>query len=259
MKYLVIIQARCGSSRLPGKVMKDLCGEPMLLRMIERVQRSNAIDEVMVATTIEREDLPVVALCAEHNIRVFSGSENDVLDRFYQAARLLDPEFVVRLTGDCPCVDPLVLDQAIAAMDESSDYLAMSSKTFPDGMGVEIVRFSALEKSWREANLKSEREHVTQYIIKHKDLFACQDFVSPLGFHGDERWTVDEPEDFELITKIFENFFKDGVVVPFEYGDILRFLDANPELRKINSCYSRDEGLAKSLREDCVVKLTGCS
>ena len=253
MKYLAIIQARCGSSRLPGKVMKDLCGEPMLLRMIERVQRSRLIGEVIVATTIEREDLPVVALCAEHGIRVFIGSECDVLDRFYQAARLFNPEYVIRLTADCPCFDPELLDQAIDAMSAESDYLAMMSETLPDGLDLEIMRFSALRKAWKEANLKSEREHVTQYIVKNTDLFCCQDFAPTDEYLGNERWTVDEPEDFEVISRIYEHFYNGSVVAPFTYKDVLVFLDSHPQIKQINARFSRNEGLAKSLREDCVV------
>lgn len=255
MKYLAIIQARCGSSRLPGKIMKDLCGEPMLLRMIERVQQSRLVDEVMVATTIERNDLPVIALCAQHGIRVFAGSENDVLDRFYQAAKLLNPDYVIRLTADCPCFDPALLDKAISEMNIESDYLAMMSETLPDGLDLEIIRFLALRKAWKEARLKSEREHVTQYIVKHTDLFCCQDFVPTEGYFGDERWTVDEPEDFEVVSKVYEHFYDGNAVVPFSYKDVLAFLDSHPEIKQINARFSRNEGLAKSLREDCVVTL----
>ena len=121
MKYAAMIQARCGSSRLPGKVLKDLCGKPCLQRMIERVRKSRLLDEVMVVTSMEKKDLPVLKLCAETGVRVFAGSEEDVLDRYYQAARLLKPEYVIRLTADCPCFDWKLLDLALESLDEKTD------------------------------------------------------------------------------------------------------------------------------------------
>lgn len=250
MKYLALIQARSGSTRFPGKVLKDLAGKPMLLREVERVRASKAIDEVAVVTTVAKADLEIVGLCAENSIRVFAGSEDDVLDRYYQMAKLLDPEYVVRITADCPCFDPCLLDEAIASMDPEADYLGMLSETFPDGLDLEIVKFDALRKAWSEANLRSQREHVTQYIVRNPGLFRLQDFVSMLGNHGDERWTVDEPEDFELVSKIYEHFSEGGEVRPFAYADILAFLDENPSLRGINDRFARNEGLQKSLRED---------
>ena len=134
MKYLVMIQARCGSTRLPNKVLKDLCGKPALQRMIERVQKSRMIDEVMVITSIEKNNLPILRLCSDLGVRVGVGSENDVLDRFYQTAKLLKPEYVIRLTADCPCFDATLLDQAISELEPDSDYMGMLSESFADGL-----------------------------------------------------------------------------------------------------------------------------
>lgn len=254
MKYLALIQARCGSTRLPNKVLKDLCGKPALQRMIERVQRSKLLDEVMVITSIEKNNLPLLKLCAELNIRIGVGSEDDVLDRYYQTAKLLRPEYVIRLTADCPCFDAGLLDQALSSMKSDAVYLGMTSESFADGLDLEIMKFSALEKSWREAHHSFEREHVTQYIIKHPEIFKLQDFVSPIGYFGNHRWTVDEPEDFELVTKIYEHFLNETDKGDnFNYKDILDFMEAHPEIKAINAMYTRNEGLAKSISEDHIV------
>ena len=254
MKYLVMIQARCGSTRLPNKVLKDLCGKPALQRMIERASRSKKADEIMVITSIEKNNLPILKLCSELGIRVGVGSENDVLDRYYQTAKLIHPEYVIRLTADCPCFDPELLDQAIDSLKPETDYCGMISESFADGLDLEIIKFSALEKSWREAVHSYEREHVTQYILKHPELFSIQNFESPIGYFGNYRWTVDEPEDFEVVSLIYEHFLKEGNE-GFGYKDILRFLSEHPDISEINKMYSRNEGLQKSIAEDHIVEL----
>lgn len=253
MKYLVMIQARCGSTRLPNKVLKDLCGKPALQRMIERVQRCKQVDEVMVVTSIEKNNLPILKLCSEIGIRVGVGSEDDVLDRFYQTAKLLKPEYVIRLTADCPCFDAELLDQAITEMEPDTDYMGMTSESFADGLDLEIMKFSALEKNWGEANHSFEREHVTQYIIRHPDKFKLQNFESPIGYFGNHRWTVDEPEDFELVQRVYEHFEIELKKDDFGYRDILEFLKQHPEIVKLNQKYTRNEGLAKSIKEDHIV------
>lgn len=250
MKYLAIIQARCGSTRLPGKVLRDLSGKPQILRMVERARRSKLVDEVVVATSIEPENLPLISACAESGVRVFVGSEDDVLDRFYQAARLFQPDYVVRLTADCPCFDAGLLDDAIESMAVESDYLANMSETMPDGLDFEVIRFSALYEAWKEARLASQREHVTQFIVSNKERFLCQDYDPGMGYHGEERWTVDEPEDYELVSNIYRHFVPDGTDATFTYEDVLGYLNENPDLREVNSRFARNEGLTKSLCED---------
>ncbi len=250
MKYLAMIQARCGSSRLPNKILKNLQGKPSLQRMIERVQKSKFVDEVMVVTSIEKNNLPVLNLCAELGIRVGVGSENDVLDRFYQTAKLLHPEYVIRLTGDCPCFDAGLLDEAIQQMDPQADYCGMLSETFADGLDLEIIKFLALEKAWREAQHSFEREHVTQYIIRHPELFIKQDFISAIGYFGNQRWTVDEAEDFEVVSRIYKHFIEEEGTEDFGYRDILQYLNEHPEITEINKMYQRNEGLQKSIKEE---------
>jgi len=257
MKYLAMIQARCGSTRLPNKVLKDLCGKPALQRMIERVQRSKCVDEVMVVTSIEKNNLPILKLCSELGIRVGIGSEDDVLDRFYQTAKLLNPEYVIRLTADCPCFDADLLDQAMEGMDKDADYRAMTSESFADGLDLEIMKFSALEKAWAEANHSFEREHVTQYIVRHPELFKLQNFESPVGYFGNYRWTVDEPEDFEVVSLIYSHFLITDLNDTFTYKDILSYMKEHPEIAEINKKYTRNEGLEKSIREDHIVDIKG--
>lgn len=253
MKYLVMIQARCGSTRLPNKVLKDLFGKPVLQRMIERVQHSKKVDEVVVVTSIEKNNLPILELCAKCGIRVGIGSEDDVLDRFYQTAKLLEPEYVIRLTADCPCFDYRLLDEAIEEMQPDSDYLSMLSETFPDGMDLEIMKFEALRKAWKESKHSFEREHVTQFINKRPNEFKLQDFVSQIGNYGNLRLTIDEKEDFELVEKIYKHFLIEMHNEDFSYEDIVTYLNANPTLTKINGKFGRNEGLQKSINNDKII------
>lgn len=255
MKYLALIQARCGSTRLPNKVLMDLCGKPALQRMIERVKQSELLDEVMVITSIDRNNLPILGLCSKLGIRVGVGSEEDVLDRYYQTAKLLKPEYVIRLTADCPCFDAGLLDDAIRNLKPDTDYCAMLSETFADGLDLEIMTFEALKIAWKESIMSHQREHVTAYITEHPEKFDLQDVVSPIGDFGDHRWTVDEPEDFELVSRIYHHFISDAGTEVFGYKDILKYLEENPEVKKINSIYKRNEGYVKSLKEDKIVAL----
>lgn len=249
MKYLVLIQARCGSTRLPNKVLKDISGKPDLQWVIERVRRSKKIDEVMVITSIEKNNLPLIKLCVELDTRVFVGSEDDVLDRYYQAAKLLKPEYVIRITADCPLFDWNYLDLAIKQMKEDSDYLFEMTETFPDGLDIEVIKYTALEKAWKEANLVSEREHVTLYIRNHPELFKIQNFECPIENIGDKRWTLDQDEDYEFISAIYNHFVSNGSE-DFATEEILEYLNKHPELEEYNSKIIRNEGLLKSLACD---------
>lgn len=253
LKYVAMIQARMGSSRLPNKVLKDICGKPDFQWVIERVQRSRHVDEVMVITSIDRNNLPLIKLCAELGVRVFVGSEEDVLDRYYQAARLIKPEYVIRITADCPMYDWNVLDEMIERIESDTDYCCISGEDFPDGLDTEIIRFEALEKSWREARLSSEREHVTQFVKKHPDIFKIQEYMFPIPNAGHHRWTLDEDADFQMIKSVY-TFFVDKGIEDFVTSDIIDYLKNHPEIEAINSNIGRNEGLLKSIREDCVVE-----
>jgi len=255
MKYLVMIQARCGSTRLPNKVLKEICGKTLLQHMIERVKKSKIIDEIVVVTSIEKNNLPIIKLCSELGVRVGVGSEEDVLDRYYQTAKLLRPEYVIRLTADCPCFDAGLLDEALCQLNNETDYMGMLSQSFADGLDIQIISFKALEKSWKEAVHSFEREHVTQYAIRHPEIFKLQDFVSPIGYFGDQRWTVDEPEDFIVVEHIYNYFINERKNDNFTYKDIIEYLEEHPDIKMLNSQFNRDEGLAKSIKEDQIVSI----
>ncbi len=253
MKYLALIQARCGSSRLPNKVMRNLCEKKEIEWVVERVGKSKYLDGLIVITSIEENNLPLIALCASKGVRVFVGSENDVLDRYYQAARLIKPEFVIRITADCPVFDWRYLDMAIENMDEYTDYLAALTESFPDGLDIEIIKYSALEISHQNARLASEREHVTLYIKNNKDKFNIKNLECPIKGIGNKRWTLDEDEDFALISEIYSHFMKQGKE-DFVTEDILDFLEEHPEIERINKKYDRNEGLTKSLANDYIIE-----
>ncbi len=253
LDFVALIQARMGSSRLPNKVMQEFSGKPDLQWVLERVSRSRSVDEVMVITSIDKNNLSLIGLCARLGTRVFVGSEEDVLDRYYQAARLLRPEYVIRITADCPLFDWRYLDMAIEQLEEDTDYMAELTESFPDGLDIEIIKYSALEESWEKAVMSSEREHVTQYIRKHPERYKLQNLECPIPGIGYKRWTLDEERDFQLISRIYEHFVSRGKE-DFVTEDILNFLNENPDLEKINAIYGRNEGLAKSIANDHVIK-----
>lgn len=215
-------------------------------RVIERAEQSDYIDKAVVITSIMASDIGTVNFVSGIGRQVFAGSESDVLDRYYQAAKLFKPEYIIRITGDCPLYDPKLLDYAIDNMDENSDYMGSVSETIADGTDIEIFKFETLKDAWHNARLKSEREHVTLYIKNHPEKFKIQDLISPYGNLNGERWSLDEKEDYELIKNIYEHFGENN----FYTEDIVNYLDANPDLRKINGSFERNAGLIKSLSED---------
>lgn len=255
MKYVVLIQARMGSSRLPDKVMADICGKPDVEWVVQRVKKSKLIDEVMVITSIEKENLPIIEKCAQMGVRTFVGSEDDVLDRYYQAARLIRPEYVIRITADCPMYDAAILDSMLRELKIDTDYMTIVPDSFPDGLDTEIMKFSALEESWRNARLASEREHVTLYIKNHLELFNIQEYIFPISNTEHYRWTLDEEKDLEFITAVYKYFAEQGMENDFGYRDVLSLLDSYSELVKINDGIGRNEGLVKSVREDKIVDI----
>lgn len=246
---LAILQARVSSTRLPGKVLKPVLGKPMLLMQIERVQRSKLIDQLLIATSNHISDDQIEALCRENQVLFYRGSLNDVLDRFFQTAKLYNPSYIVRLTGDCPLADPLIIDRVIDFhLKGNLDYTSnVVDRTFPAGLDVEIFRFSCLKQAWEEAELPSEREHVTPFIYKHPERFKIGSFINKKDLSG-FRWTVDEEPDFQLITKIYEALYP--INSNFDTEDILAFLAQNPALININAMINRNEGMRKSLVED---------
>jgi len=244
---LAILQARYSSSRLPNKVLKPILGKPMLLHQIERIKHSQTIDKIVVATSSNVSDDPIENMCRDNGIDIFRGELDNVLDRFYQCAKLYKPEYIIRLTGDCPLIDWEIVDSvARYCMNKDFDFVE-TSLDFPDGLDTEIMTMSALSEAWRYASLPSEIEHVTQYIINRPDKFNNGVFELSQNL-SHLRWTVDEPEDFDLVSQIYEALYVDNPF--FLTSHILALLLKNPELRKINEVFTRNEGLKKSLQED---------
>lgn len=246
---LAILQARVSSSRLPEKVLKPLLGVPMLLRQIERLKKSRKIDQLLVATSTEPSDDPIENLCEKNGIACYRGSLNDVLDRFYQAARRFDPEHVVRLTADCPLTDAKLIDDVIGFyLDGGFDYASNAiHATYPDGLDMEIFHFSCLEQAWCEATLPSQREHVTPFIHQQPLLFKIGHYKNSSDL-SHLRWTVDEPKDFELVSMIYEALYQNNP--DFSTQDILQLLDQRPELVHWNTAHQRNEGYQKSLEAE---------
>ena len=254
---VAILQARMSSSRLPGKVLKPILGKPMLARQLDRVRRAKRPDRMIVATSLDASDDPIAALCREEGMTCYRGKLDDVLDRFYQAAMPLHPDHVVRLTGDCPLADPAVIDKVCdfhiaGGFDYSSNSI---QPTYPDGLDVEICRFECLKQAWTEAVLPSHREHVMPFIHKNPQRFRighCRNNVDLSHL----RWTVDEPDDFELVTKIYEALYPCDPA--FDTAAILTLLQQKPEWKTANIKYQRNEGGKKSLLADAqFLKLTG--
>lgn len=240
-RVLAILQARMSSTRLPGKVLKPILGEPMLLRQLERLRRSHHLDLLVVATSTSTEDDPIAQVCQARGIDCFRGSLDDVLDRFYQAVRIFPGDTVVRLTADCPLTDPEVID-AVIDFYQAGDYDYVSNvlePTFPDGLDVEVFGRACLEAAWREAKVSSDREHVTPFIYHHPDRFRVGSYRGTSDLSA-WRWTVDEPADFQLVNAVYEALYQ--TVPDFSTRDILNFLSTHPDIAHLNVHFRRNEG-----------------
>jgi spore coat polysaccharide biosynthesis protein SpsF (cytidylyltransferase family) len=249
MSILAIIQARLGSTRLPGKVLRVLGDRTVLEHVVRRVRRSTRVDEVVVGTTIHPRDLELVGHCANRGIRVFCGSENDVLDRFYQLARLIAPRHIVRITADCPVIDPEIIDLVIAKhLSAGADYTTNTlPPTYPDGEDVEVFSLAALNRAWEEAKLPSEREHVTPYMRAETSGFRLAT-VRGEPDRSSMRWTLDTARDLEFLSLLFTRLSPANP--DFGMADILEFLACNPSIEQINRGIERNEGYSRSMSLD---------
>jgi spore coat polysaccharide biosynthesis protein SpsF len=247
---LAILQARTSSSRLPGKVLKSLLGEPMILRQIERLRRAKHLDALVVATSDHTSDDALAAVCANAGVKVHRGPLDDVLARFVGAAApFKDAEWIVRLTGDCPLADPAIVDQVVAAaLENRADYASNALEpTYPDGLDVEVIRRAALEAIAAEPRTVAEREHVTLALYRNADRFKIHPVKDAVD-RSHLRWTVDEPRDFVLVETIYQALYP--AKPDFDYADILALIARRPELATFNTDFKRNEGLAKSLAKD---------
>lgn len=251
-KVVAIIQARIGSTRLPGKVLLPLAGNSVLEHVIMRVRKAKEVSGVIVATSTKEDDIKIVEFCKKLNVQAFRGSEEDVLDRFYQASRLLKPDHIVRITADCPMIDPKIIDEIVFKhLKNRFDYTSNTMEpSYPDGEDVEVFKISVLEKAWKNAKLSSEREHVTPYIRNNPQIFK----LSNVSYKTDlsaRRWTLDEEKDYKFLKKIFESLYSLNPF--FSMEDILRFLEENPGIEKTNANISRNEGYQEALKNDRII------
>jgi len=232
---VAIIQARMGSKRLPGKVLMDIQGAPMLLRVAQRARRARTLDGLAVATTDLAADEPVAQLCADQGIECFRGSATDVLDRFYRAAVTFQAGAVVRLTGDCPLIDPGVIDQTVQAFLETGVDLAANrlpeGRTFPIGLDTEVCSMEALHTAWREARAPYEREHVMPYLYDPPGRFRVLRVNAPVDL-GYLRWTVDTAQDLDFVRGVYAAFAGDD---HFTWEQVAELVVRDPELRARNA------------------------
>ena len=232
-----IIQARMGSSRLPGKVLKDICGKPMLAWVVERVRLARTVDQVVVATTADIGDDLIAAYCQANQIECFRGDVFDVLDRYYQAARRYGAGVVVRVTADCPLIDPQLIDQAVKelrrrGLDFTANRLPPPFKrTYPIGLDVEVATMTALSEAWKNADQAHEREHVMPYLYSGPAVYNTS-VLNAEADYGAQRWTVDTPEDLEFMQRLAELL---GCRMDFSWRDVLALVEAHPELSEINA------------------------
>lgn len=235
MRIEAFVQARMGSTRLPGKVLKKVLEKPLLDFLVERLLQSKEIDDVVILTSHLPTDDVIVAFCQERGIACFRGSEEDVLDRYYQAALQRKPDGIVRVTADCPLLDPEIVDQVIQVFRENDqiDYVSNTlERTFPRGLDVEVFSFRALQQAAQRANRSEEREHVTLYLYRHPEIFQLRNVAHTpsLGFH---RWTVDTPEDFALIQLILEHLYSSNP--QFRLDDVIQLLAQHPRWIELNA------------------------
>lgn len=233
-----IIQARTGSTRLPNKVFKDICGYPLIWHVVNRLKISKKIEKIILATTNKKEDDVLEEWAVSNNIGCYRGSENDVLDRFYQAARIFKADIVVRITADDPFKDASVIDNVVRLFEDENLDFAYNNKppTFPEGLDVEVFSFESLEKAWFDAKDDFSREHVTPYLFNNPFLFKqkCLSYKSDISYL---RWTIDTKKDLDMVRIIYDSLFNDKKI--FSMDNILDFLEKRPDVSLINSGVER--------------------
>ena len=247
-KITCIIQARTNSNRLENKVLLKILNSPVIVHILDRIKKSNYIEQIILATSSNSDDQILLDIANNNQIISFKGNEFDVLDRFYNAAKEYDADPIIRITGDCPLIDPILIDKMTKFFLENNfDYMSNTiERTFPDGLDVEIFTFATLKKAFSEATWLSEREHVTPYIIKNPKLFKIFSYTNDVNL-SHFRWCLDEESDYKMIQKIFYELKPKKF---FTTKDILNLLEKNPEISKINSGIITNEGYLNSVKND---------
>ena len=236
MNIVIIVQARMGSTRLPGKVAKRVLGKTLLEYLLERLKRVKKSNDLCVATTTDSRNQPILDICSAMFVKTFRGSEEDVLERYFLAAQKFRADAIVRVTADCPLIDPAEIDRLIEHYIENLnryDYVAdCKERSYPLGMSAEIFSFEALKQAHENARSIPEREHVTPYLYLHPELFHLENITYKEN-QRDHRWTVDTLEDLQLVSRIIESLYP--VKPNFSIRDILNLVQENPEWKEINS------------------------
>lgn len=232
MNIVAIVQARMGSTRLPGKVLSDIAGSTMLARVVNRVRLARRLSTVVVATTMASSDAPILTESDRLGIPAFRGDEQDVLDRYWQAARAHHADIIVRITADCPLIDPDVVDQVVTAFQAAQpDYASnVLERTYPRGLDTEVMALATLEQAWRRADQPYQRAHVTPYIYQNPDHFRLLSVKADADY-SHHRWTVDTATDLAFVQTVFERLGNDGI---FTWRAVLDLLVREPELADIN-------------------------
>jgi len=248
---IAIIQARMGSTRLPGKVMLTVNGRPIIDYMIERLRMVSSIDKIIIATTNNPADERIVKWCNESNVLCFRGDENDVLSRYYECANKFNATTIVRMTSDCPLIDPLIVDEVVKCFNMRTDIDFVSNTVplpclYPDGMDVEVFSMKLLKESHHEAKLPSEREHVTFYMWKTGKYRTYR--LDPAEDISQYRFTVDYIQDFEIIKAVLGGLYIKNKT--FSLGDLIEFMHANPHLGDLQKNIVRNEGWQNSFKKD---------
>lgn len=245
MKISIIIQARTDSKRFPKKVLCLIDNKPVLWHVINQCKKTNL--EVIVVTTKRKMDDPIIEIAKNTRVKFFRGSKNDVLDRYYQAAKKFGLEGIIRITADCPIIDPKESIKVIKSLESGKyDYVALDEKSYPDGLDTEGFTFESLEIAWKNARLQSDREHVTPYIRKKKNNFKKM-LISYKNNLSNLRWTIDYKEDLEFLKAIFAELRNKKII---HMKDVLKVLERNPQIVQINLLHKRNEGYHHSLRNE---------
>jgi len=246
---VAIVQARMSSSRLPGKMTMDVGGQPLIVRTLERAMAIPGVETVMLATTIDEADRTLLQIAEGQGVVPFAGSEDDVLDRYYQAAFRVGADAVMRLTGDCPLIDPAVCQEVLSRYLEGGEAYVSNIRppTYPDGLDTEVFSFEALECAWKAATLPSDREHVSQYIWRHPESFSNAN-VNNSDDLSNMRWTVDETQDLEFVCKVYEGLARRRLK-GHSFREVLRVI-LEDGLRDTSAAFERNEGQIRAFRED---------
>jgi len=244
----IIVQARMSSTRLPKKVLKEILSKPMLHRQVDRLKNSKCAQKLIIATSDQNSDLAISQLCSQIGVECFLGPLDDVLARFYKCAKKYSLQHIVRISGDCPLIDAAIIDEIIEFhLNNNADYTTNCiERTFPDGQDIEIFTIKALKIAYLDAKKPSEREHVTPYI-RESGQFSTVNYLAKKDL-SHFRMSVDHKEDFDLVTQVYKALYP--IKPLFSLNDIVKFLDENPTIYKLNQHISLNEGYTKSLAID---------